>query len=301
MRARIKNKLGRMLLLILASFPFPALRAMAKAVAFVAWHGHTRIRKVITINIDLCFPQTGINEKQQLAKQATLETIITGMEMPRIWLHAEPDDPALSGGVQGQELIDEALSHGKGLIMIGPHLGQWEYFILQMASLYPCTVLSNNTDDIVPTRINEFIQNGRMKNGARMVEAQQGVKVLVEALKRSEIVMIAPDQIPANNNAYEFADFFAQAVPTMTLISRLAKATNARMLSGFSMRKASGQYELIIKPVDIGLYSRDLQESVTALNKTTENLIQEAPAQYLWTYKRFRRGPEGKRKIYKNI
>ncbi len=301
MAAWIKNKLGKLLLLFLASFPFPLLRIMAKGISFLSWHGQTFIRKVIYTNINLCFPQLNPDEKKRLAQMATLEIIRTGMEMPRIWLHAMEDDPALSGGVQGQELIDEALSHGKGLIMIGPHLGQWEYFILQMASLYPCTVMSNNADDIVPARINEFIQKGRMKNGATMVEAQQGVKVLVEALKCSKIVMIAPDQIPANTNAYIFADFFGQSTPTMTLVSRLAKATDARLLCGFSRRLDSGQYQLVIRPVDPGMYSRDLTESVSAMNKSVENLILEAPAQYLWTYRRFRRGPEGRRKIYKNM
>jgi Kdo2-lipid IVA lauroyltransferase/acyltransferase len=299
MTARIKNKLGKLFLLLMARIPFPALGLLAQIVAAITWYGHTRIRKVITVNITLCYPHLSVDEKQRLAKQATLETIRTGMEMPRIWIKAKHDDPALAAGIEGQELIEQALSKGKGLILITPHLGNWEYLIIKMASLYRCSVLCNNADDIVPMAINDTVQSGRMKTGATMVEAQLGVKVLVETLKRGEIVLIAPDQIPASTNAYIFADFFGQLTPTMTLVSRLAKVTDAQILSAFARRLESGQYQLVIKPVDPGIYSRDLEESVLALNKTVENLINEAPAQFLWTYKRFRRGPEGRNKIYK--
>jgi KDO2-lipid IV(A) lauroyltransferase len=299
MSERIKNELGRPFLVFLAIFPFLLLRAFARLCCFFAWHSNSRIRKVIAINIDICFPQLNQEEKQRLAKQALLETITTGLEMPRMWLYAKPNDEALFGGMRGQNLIEEALSLGKGLIIIGPHLGHWEYFILSMASRYPCTVLCNNADDIVATRINDTIKKGRMKTGAKIVEATQGIKPLVEALRRGEIVMITPDQIPSQKKGYIFADFYTQKTATMTLIPRLAKVTSAPMLTGFAKRQACGRYEVIIKAVDEQTYSKNLNDAVDGMNKTVEHLISEAPAQYLWTYKRFRVGPNGKTKIYK--
>lgn len=285
--------------MFLALFPFAFLRFFARLCSFIAWHSHSKIRKVIAINIDICFPQLSAEEKQQLTKQAVLETITTGLEMPRTWIFGMPDDDALFGGMKGEHLIDEALAKGKGLLIIGPHLGHWEYFILAMASRYPCTVLCNNADDIVATEINDTIKRGRMKTGANMVEASQGIKPFVEALKRGEVVMMTPDQIPSQSKGFVFADFYGQKTATMTLISRLAKVTGAELLSGFAKRKDGGRYEVIIKKVHEQAYSKNLEEAVEGMNKAVEDLINEAPAQYLWTYKRFRIGPNGKTRLYK--
>lgn len=300
MAESVKNKLGKALLSFLAVFPFPVLRCFSALLFFPAWYGHTSIRRAVAINIGLCFPLLDASEQQSLCKQAVRETLRTGMEMPRLWLNREHNE-ALGEGIEGQEYLDAALAAGKGVIMVTPHLGNWEYLIVKMASLYPCSVLCNNADDIVPFGINELIQNGRMKTGARMVEARQGVKVLVEALQRGEIVMIAPDQIPTKNKGGIFADFFAQPAATMTLIPRLVRISQAGIVSAFAKREACGRYRLIIKPFvrDTGIRADNLAEAVLNINQTVEDLIAEAPSQYLWTYKRFRLGPEGRTKVYK--
>jgi len=44
--------------------------------------------------------------------------------------------------------------------------------------------------------------------------------------------------------------------------------------------------------------SKDLQLSVDTLNKEMERMINVAPEQYLWGYKRFRK-LEGERNLYK--
>jgi len=114
-------------------------------------------------------------------------------------------------------------------------------------------------------------------------------------------VMITPDQIPSQKKGYIFADFYAQKTATMTLIPRLAKVTGAPMLTGFAKRQVCGRYEVIIKEVDKQTYSKNLNDAVEGMNKTVEHLISEAPAQYLWTYKRFRVDPNGKTKRYKAV
>lgn len=300
MNKRKFNKPGKLILHFLAMFPFSILRTFARFFAAIAWYGDTSIRKVISTNIDICYPQLLEEEKKKMAHQAVIETITTGFELPRVWIHAKHDTPALYGGFDGQELIDEALAQGKGMLLIAPHLGHWEYMLHVVAHRYPCTLLCNNADDIVDIDINETIQNGRKRTGARLVEATQGIKPLVAALRAGEIVVIAPDQIPPQGKGCIFSNFFGQKAPTMTLLPRLAKVTGTVLLSGFAERQKDGRILSIIRPVDPRLYSRDLEESVEGMNKTIENLINEAPTQYLWTYKRFRLGPEGKTKVYKN-
>lgn len=293
-----KNSLGRLFLSFIAAFPFPVLRIFARFFSAIAWYGKTRIRNIVTVNINNCYPLLSEKEKACLIRQSLLHVFTTGFEMPRTWLHAKHNESALYGGITGLELIDSALSSGKGLILVTPHLGHWEFMLLVMAHRYPCTLLCNNIDDIVDIGIHGPITAGRTKTGARLVEATQGIKPLVRALKAGEIVIIAPDQIPSQSKGYIFSNFFGQETASMTLLSRLAKATGAELLSGFAKRHEDGRYKVVIRPVDPLLLSKQLEESVEGMNKTVERLINEAPEQYLWTYKRFRIDPKGKRKIY---
>ena len=47
------------------------------------------------------------------------------------------------------------------------------------------------------------------------------------------------------------------------------------------------------------LYEAHRMSVLTTLNSTVEKLVQLAPAQYQWEYKRFRERPKGAEKIYR--
>lgn len=286
----------------LAHLPLPALRLLARVAAAAAWHLHSPIRRVIETNLALCFPALPAPERSQLARQATQEIIQTGLEMPRLWLR-DNDNSRLLEGIEGAELVEAARAAGEGIIMVCPHLGLWEFFILEMGRRYQVTVMCNNIDDIIPAFINDTIQNARMKTGAKVAEAKPGIRQHCESLlQNGEMVMVAPDQIPDNKKAYVFADFFGQPAATMTLLPRLAENSRARVMAGFAKRLPDGRYRLVIKacPQLEQRFYGDVNDAALAMNQLTEQLIAEAPAQYLWTYKRFRVGPEGKRKIYRH-
>ena len=52
-------------------------------------------------------------------------------------------------------------------------------------------------------------------------------------------------------------------------------------------------YEIRVRPADASVADDDLDTALTAMNHSIENLIDESPSQYLWSYKRFRRPPPG--------
>ena len=126
-----------------------------------------------------------------------------------------------------------------------------------------------------------------------MLAIRQSVHKLVEAIPRRRFQHL--------HRVYQHEDLLLQHNALQhgcTLLCRLAKVTNAVLVSGYCERQADGRYLSKVRGVDEGMYSKNLEESVAAMNKTIENNIREAPAQNLWTYKRFRLGPEGKRRIY---
>jgi KDO2-lipid IV(A) lauroyltransferase len=51
-------------------------------------------------------------------------------------------------------------------------------------------------------------------------------------------------------------------------------------------------------PVDAEIYSTDAGTSLAAMNRAIERCIAVDPAQYLWSYRRFKSQPEGVKDFY---
>ena len=122
-----------------------------------------------------------------------------------------------------------------------------------------------------------------------------GVSNILGALKRGEVVGILPDQIPSAEGG-EFTPFFGEPALTMTLVSRLIQKTQAKVFCGFAKRLSGAKgYKVIVEEAKSDIYSKDINKSLIALNKTIEKTILISVEQYSWEYKRFRKRPDGSR------
>jgi KDO2-lipid IV(A) lauroyltransferase len=85
----------------------------------------------------------------------------------------------------------------------------------------------------------------------------------------------------------------------MTLVSRLARKTGARVIIGYAQRLPQGEgFSLHFSKASDAIYDLSLEASVAALNKDVARCIREVPEQYQWSYKRFRTRPLGEQPVY---
>ncbi len=243
---------------------------------------------VTTTNIQLCFPEMDSAQQQQLVKRSLIELGKTLTEISPIWQWDKNKLFQTIKDVQGEELLQQALKDGKGVILAAPHLGCWELLAHYLASKYPTTCMYQKPKI---TQLHSIIKEGRQRFGAKLVPTDnQGIRAMLKALKNNELVCILPDQEPSEGNGV-FAPFFGIQAYSMILISRFAKKTEATVLSIYGKRLAHGEgYEIVFKPLD-KINSGTLEESVTYLNSKIEKCINDIPEQYQWSYKRFRRQP----------
>lgn len=132
----------------------------------------------------------------------------------------------------------------------------------------------------------------------------QGLRALLKALHRGEVLGILPDQDIGSDDGEVvtgrvFAPFFGIAASTMTLVSRLARKTGAAVFLTWAERLPRGQgYILHLRALPKVTEAATLEESVTALNQGVEAAVRTLPEQYLWAYRRFRTRPPGESRIY---
>lgn len=223
---------------------------------------------------------------QALLHQTVREIGKGGAEILPIWLRPYEQVLTLVKECRGWEHVEAATQAGKGILAMTPHLGCFEIVSLYYAARRPMTVMYR------PPRqkwVEGIMRAGRARGQISLATTDvKGVRALLTALKKGEAVGILPDQVASKGEGV-WADFFGRAAYTPTLVARLHQSTGAVPLLMFGERLAHGQgYRIHIEPLPADL-SGDKQQAANALNAALEQLIRQYPAQYLWSYNRYKR------------
>jgi len=220
-------------------------------------------------------------------------------ELPRLWLR--PATRRLEPAVQWQhaELIEAALTAGRGLVMLTPHLGAFEVIAQAYAERFgagqPMTALYR------PARqawLRELETTARDRPGLLTAPASlAGVRQMIRALRQGQTVGLLPDQVPPDGMGV-WAPFFGQPAYTMTLASRLALQTGAALLLTISERlphAAGWRIRVFELPEALpaaqsfaGDDAAHQTECAAVMNRAMEFLIRQCPTQYLWGYNRYK-------------
>lgn len=270
--------------------------------AIGAWLGRRALRddrtevRTARTNLALCFPQLDEAQRDHLLRQTMEEMGRTLAETGLLWFASRERVEGLVRAVHGEELLQAGLERGRGVILIAPHLGNWELIGAYCSLRYPMTSLYRPPKQ---EGLDEMVRHARQRFGAKVVPTNaKGVKALYQALGNNQISGILPDQDPGENGG-EFALFFGIQANTMTLLSRLAQKSGATVLCAWAERLPRGRgFAIHFEPVDEEIHSADICASVTALNRAVEGAVRQAPAQYQWGYKRFKTRPPGAPYLY---
>lgn len=286
-----------MVLRLAGKLPLRAAQFMGRFLGTISWISRSQYRNVTDINLKICLPELTNEQHQQMIRSSLRHTGQTMMEIPLMWEWPVERCMELIQEIEGEELLANATREGKGLLLLAPHLGNWELTGLYFSSRYRMAALYS------PPNIKEFEDymirvRGRM--GSELVRGdRRGLARLITLLREGEVAGILPDQSPrGKGNAY--APFFGMEVRTMTLVSKLLQKSGAKPVITYSERLKDGKgFRLVIRDCEPGIADPDPVIATTALNKSIENVVREVPEQYQWEYKRMRHRPPGEINPYK--
>jgi len=263
---------------VLACLPLRMLHALGAVFGRAIWWLSPRMRRHTRMHL----AQAGLNDPE-LRDESVRHAGMAALELPALWLRPQGDAAARVLGIHGWEHIDQALSAGRGLILLTPHLGCWEVAAQYYAQRHPITVLFS------PPKLAVFeplMRVGRDRGLMKSVPADMsGVRALLRALKRGEAIGMLPDQVPGRGEG-EWTTFFGRPAYTMTLAARLAQTTGAVLLVACAERLPAGAgYRIHIQ----ALPEPSAGESgLRRMNRALEELVRRFPAQYLWSYNRYK-------------
>lgn len=281
---------------VLAVFPLRILHAAAVPLAWLLgrlpWKKHAVVRR----NLAACFPEWDDQQRRRLEHDQRVELIRLASELGAL-AHWSPDRLQRHlVAERGWEHVTEALKGGRGLLLVSGHVGNWEILNLEvsrrtaMATLY-----------LAPANrgMDRFITRARGRFGARLIPSgSAAMRELLRQLRRGGAVGIAADIQPKEGEGI-FAPFFGTPALTMTLVNRLARKTGCAVVFCRAERLSRGRgWQLHFEPAPPDIGGADPVPAMTAMNDWLARSIRQAPAQYLWIYKRFSRRPGGEPRFY---
>ena len=265
--------------------PLWANRIIGQVVAFLMRFIPNRYTRTTKKNIALCFPELSPKEQKELVCKSLKHTCILMFEMTAIWHKPYAWLEQHIVGIKHKHLFEAARDKGKGVILLLPHVGNWEVFGGYIPTLTPMMALYD------PPRMKELeplVKAGREKTGAKLVPTtQRGVAAVLQHLRKGGTTCILPDQVPPLTSGCVLAPFFGKEALTMTLVSQLAQKTRCQVLVASAKRVRAG-FTIEFWSVESNVYSEDIHVSVAAINRAVERCVKTMPEQYQWEYRRFR-------------
>ncbi|MCD9027362.1 lauroyl acyltransferase [Luteimonas sp. BDR2-5] len=288
--------LARVLYLLataVGALPAAVLRALASASATLARVLGTRESRVARRNLELAYPELSPDERDALHRAVLRTTALQTLETLRLWTRPHARNLGMIRTTHGVGLFDAALASGQGLIVAAPHYGNWELLNQWLAARTPISILYRAPESAVGEAFLRLVRAGDHARVQQVRAEGPAVRQLWKTLKAGGVVGILPDQQPKAGDG-EFAPFFGLPALTMTLVSRLAERTAAPVLFAYCERIGDGpDFALHIEPAPDGIAAADPLRGAAALNAAVEHIARRDPAQYQWTYKRYKARPSG--------
>ncbi len=283
------------LLWLLHFLPLSLLAALGRGLGGLLWLLARSRRRIALRNLELCFPELGVAQRQALAREHFSWMGRSVLERGLLWFAPAERLQRLmeiKGDIQlaqrGETPVMWLLPHFAGL--------EWSAPALMLNQSCPgVDVYSRQSNPVFDAQL----LAGRARFGkTAFVDRHDGIRPVLRLIREGYAFLNAPDMdFGAKDSA--FIPFFGVPACTLLAPAKIARSMGMTVQPLVVTMKPGGQGYLIeaFAP-PAGYPSGDLEADARVLNTWLEARIRENPAQYLWVHKRFKTRPEGAPSLY---
>jgi KDO2-lipid IV(A) lauroyltransferase len=178
------------------------------------------------------------------------------------------------------------LSEGRGLVMIGAHLGRWQVLSGAVSSLAPVTGVANRYRD---NHQASFVARLRKRLGVRVVLNDEVLLEPLRALQRNEIVVFLPDQAPRRGVGIELP-FFGRPAVTTTFPVALARLARSALRPVYLVAEGRNYRAVVGERIAVPTRAdgeAGLARATRAWQEHLEAEIRKRPEQWMWMHRRW--------------
>lgn len=184
-------------------------------------------------------------------------------------------------------VLDGLLAHGKGIIAVSAHLGNWELGAAALAALgYKLNAVALWVPD---EKLNGLYQQYRISRNINPIPFGRAARECISKLRRNEIIAVVGDRdFTASNHTVEF---FGRPARLPDGPAKLALATGAPLLPIFMIRLPDDTFAYIIdEPIWADRKRHDVDDIMRQIAMALERVIRQHSEQWflfhdLWDIK----------------
>ena len=244
-------------------------------------------KNVVRDNLKNSFPEKTKKELRKIERQFYLHLCDSFIE----WiypLHHSAEQMSKYYKFKNPEVINDLYKEGKGVVGVLGHYGNWEYLSLAPQYLdhkvWAIHLPQNNK------YFNNLINHLRSKFGVHMMTTSESFRKLLQEAEAGETTLtyFLADQSPLKSKIKYWTTFLNQETPVFLGAEQIAKKLDMAVVFFDIQKVKRGHYEVEFKL--IAKNPREFPEhAITELHvRALEKRIQEDPAWWLWSHKRWK-------------
>lgn len=222
-------------------------------------------------------------EIRRLAR-AAWDNLVRGIYEAIAAIHSTREGIRSSVGMEGEEILREALKKGKGVIALSAHLSNFILTGVRLAAAgYPFSALVKQPRE---EGFAKLMDHYRAAVGGKTISARprrEAARQILKALRKNEIVLMIADEFKSGEVEVEF---LGRMVPAPRGPATLAMRSGAAVVPLFVARDGLGRLTLHIWPeIDLirtGKLQEDVASNVALFTRQLEAMVRRHPDQWNW-------------------
>jgi Kdo2-lipid IVA lauroyltransferase/acyltransferase len=276
---------------LLAQLPWPLQRRLGAGLGRLLGLLLRERRRVAARNLELCLPELDAAARRRLLAASFRDLGIGVFEFMRAWW-GDVERQRAGAVVEGAAVLQRLRAEGRGVILVSGHFMTLELCGRLLCDHAPLAGMYRAHD---APAMEWAVLRGRMRYATAMFRREE-LRGAVRHLREGGILWYAPDQDMRGKDTV-FAPFFGQPAASITATHQLARMGRALVVPFFHRREGD-RYLLRVGEPLADFPGDDPVADTARVNAAVEAMVREAPSQYLWIHKRFKRRPPGLPPVY---
>ena len=279
---------------LIARLPSRALVWLGRRLGALVARTPSARRRIARTNIDLCFPARDAAARAALVDANLRDIGMMLVEFALGWMGSDRRIADLPTRIEGLEHLEAARAQGRGVLLVGGHFSHLELCARLVSQRIRIAGMYRKMDSAV---FEWVVLRARLHYAAAMFD-KDDIRGTVKYLRSGGTLWYAPDQDMRSKDTV-FVPFFGVPAATITATHHLARLSGAVVIPFFHRRLEDGRsYALRLGAPLEAFPGADVLADTARVNDCIEQMVREAPEQYLWVHKRFKTRPPGQPAIY---
>lgn len=239
-------------------------------------------RKIVAENLKVVLSQSG--DCRELDRLIPMVFANFGRYLLEFFRSPKIDQAFIRENIkfEGRQHLEEALKLGKGVILVGAHIGNWEMGAMTLAMLgYRMRIVAWSHKD---KRINNFFLQRRKDKGVEVISLGWAIRKVFSSLKENALVAILGDIDYADPDTGIRVKFFGRETILPQGPAVFSLRTGAPIVVSTFLRETPGKFKLVMQPPMIyqssGNQDEDVAKFTQNLAKAMETFIAQYPDQW---------------------